>query len=450
MWWLGPAMQLARSRKCETSAGKTCGSTSAEKVTSATRATISMPRWAREVPAVGAIGTSTIGGECTERRRAARAGACRRRVAGAPRGQGYSRRPVDATEPAVLPADHPPATRSTALAVTLLAVLLAAGLVGLRVRAVGSVTGLLSVGPTSPAFPLVRREVPRLAVVREAGHDGAYFYAIARRPFDVTRTARYLAPPTFRYRRILFPLVAGRLAPGGGVALVYAFLAVSLLGVALGAWSLSRLPGAPPWLPLLMTLNPGVLAALFLSLSDALAVGLTLADFAAMARRRVALAVVCLVLAALTRETSLLAAVALACWPGLPRRQRAAVGLLPAVPLVLWSAWVAARSHTSSFAQPQAGIFTWPFAGWLHGGTPVGQLLWVLVLPVTLVAALVRGRGQPRSYSLYVGGCLVLLVCARHRPSPAAGTTPPGWWRRRSRWPSGCSWHRQPALVGAH
>ena len=69
-------------------------------------------------------------------------------------------------------------------------------------------------------------------------------------------------------------------------------------------------------------------------------------------------------------------------------------------------------SHTSSFAQPQAGIFTWPFAGWLHGGTPVGQLLWVLVLPVTLVAALVRGRRQPRSYSLYVGGCLVLLLCS--------------------------------------
>ena len=90
--------------------------------------------------------------------------------------------------------------------------------------------------------------------------------------------------------------------------LVWTLALMSLLGIAIGGWWLDALPGSPPWLPLLMVLNPGVLWSLFASLCDALAAGLVIAAFGAMLTKRVRLAVVFLVLACLTRETSAVAA----------------------------------------------------------------------------------------------------------------------------------------------
>ena len=310
--------------------------------------------------------------------------------------------------------------RGSAIAFTVAAVAIGLLLTVVQVRALGSASGLLSVGPHAPGYPLVHDEIPHLRTAVGRGHDGVYFYAIARHPFAFSRTARILVVPTFRYRRILFPLLAGRLAPGGGLGLVYAMVLVSLAGVALGAWSLARLPGAPRWLSLMAILNPGVIAALFYSLSDALATGLVLAAFATMSRRRVAATVAWLVLAAFTRETAVLAALALACWPGLRTRDRVAVAGLPVASLAAWSAYVAARTHSSSFAQPNGGALTWPLGGWIHGGGTSGNLMIELALVGVLLLALVRWRGWPAPVPLFVLANLVLLVCA--------STAVTSWW----------------------
>lgn len=283
---------------------------------------------------------------------------------------------------------------------------------GLRVNALGDPTALLSNGAKNPANALIQREIPDAYTVPGIGFDGAQFYAIARGPFAWERTSHYLDVPSYRLRRILYPLGAGALAPGGGVPLVWTLALMSLLGIAIGGWWLDALPGAPPWLPLLMVLNPGVLWSLFASLCDALAAGLVLAAFGAMLTRRVRLAVVFLVLACLTRETSAVAALALAFTPGLSTRARAAVAVIPIVPVVLWSGAVSWSLGTSFFAQPVGGSFTLPFRGWVHNGSTPGEFVLVIAMTLLVVAALARWRTAPLPVTLYLAATLGMLVCS--------------------------------------
>src|SRR5207237_980466 len=88
-------------------------------------------------------------------------------------------------------------------------------------------------GARGPSLGVLAREVPGLVVTPNAGHDGQQFYAIARKPFRPRETARYLKDPSYRYRRILFPLVGWALAPHGGRRLILAFAAIELLSVGL-------------------------------------------------------------------------------------------------------------------------------------------------------------------------------------------------------------------------
>src|SRR5690606_33021270 len=145
----------------------------------------------------------------------------------------------------------------------------------------------------------------------------------------------------------LLPAVAGALAPDGGYPLVYALLAVSLAGVALGAWSVSRFPGAPPWLPLVVGATPGVGVALALTLSDALATGLVLATLAAAFARRWGLVIIGLPAAALPRETLVLVGLGLALTPGLDLRRRLALVAVPSVVLAAWVGWSTRALGTS-------------------------------------------------------------------------------------------------------
>ena len=128
----------------------------------------------------------------------------------------------------------------------------------------GDVTALLGIGSSGPARALLEHEVGHGTEFLSKGHDGQQFYAVARHPLDPKTAAPFLDEPAYRYRRILFPALAWVVAPHGGRVMAYAFAGISLLGVGLGAWALLRRPGAPPWLPLALAANPGIIAALWL------------------------------------------------------------------------------------------------------------------------------------------------------------------------------------------
>ena len=306
-------------------------------------------------------------------------------------------------------ANAPRMRRGSVLAAVLIAVALAALWPAAWARSNHSAEALLGAGTKGPARELIARELPDAPLFDGLGHDGQQFYAVARHPFDPPAARDQLDSPAYRYRRILFPALAGTLAPNGGRALVFALLGVSLVGVALGAWATSRLPGAPSWLPVVVGLTPGVGVALALSLGDALATGFALAAVAASLRKRWAWMTVALVAAALTRETLILVAFGLLFTPGLPGRWKVASVLSPLAAAGSWALWSAHALGTPALdGSGQLGL---PFVGWLQStGTPQGQLVGLLTLVVLAVGAW-NTRTSDRGVAIVLGLHALLMAC---------------------------------------
>ena len=271
-----------------------------------------------------------------------------------------------------------------------------------------SFTAIIGAGVVGPSTPLLGREVPDLVMTNNAGHDGQQFYAIARHPFDPEGAAPYLANPVYRYRRIAFSVIGWALAPNGGTRLIAALMLIGLAGVALGALSVSRFPGASWWLPLVVGLTPGVVAATGLTLADSLALGFTLLAFAFAFRNRSDMVLVALTLGVLTRETVLLAALALACTPGLARAWRIAFLAVPAGLLLMWMSWV---SHVLSIPinDGASDQFSFPLVGWLTSDSDAAGLLIGVLLAAVLVVGVLRTRDVP-PVCIYLGLLLVLFV----------------------------------------
>ena len=277
------------------------------------------------------------------------------------------------------------------------------------VRTNGGMTALIGAGVDGPSRPLVQREVPGAVAFAGLGHDGQQFYAIARHPLNPAAGRPFLDAPAYRYRRILFPALAGALAPHGGRRLVFAFLGVSLLGVALGAWALQRLPGGPWWLPLTLVANPGVGVAVCLSLADALGTGLVLAAFAASVRRRWGFMLLALVAASLTRETLVIAALALTLTPSLPRRWRPIIATAPILALGAWSTWSALIMHVAPLRG--ADQLTYPLVGWLQAGGSTTALMLGLGSTVVLGLAARRARPDEPHVRTVLGATAALMLC---------------------------------------
>lgn len=313
-------------------------------------------------------------------------------------------------EPESLPPRAEPNRRR---AVTVLAVLGAVVLASLWplawARSNGGAGALLGAGYDAPSRPLVDREVPGATRFGSLGHDGQQFYVVARHPFDPHAAVELLDSPAYRYRRILFPAAAGALAPNGGMALVWAMLGLSLAGVALGAWAVSRYPDAPLWLPLVVGVTPGVGVALALSLSDALATGFALAAVAGALRRRWAWMTVALVAGALTRETVVLVALGLVFTAGMPRRWRIGALAAPALAAGGWAVWSAAQ--LGGDAGKGAAQFAPPLVGWVQStGSPKGVALGLGLLVLLVVGARHTWRSD-RGVSMVLALHAALMAC---------------------------------------
>lgn len=280
----------------------------------------------------------------------------------------------------------------------------------LQIAAYGSFDALLGVGPEGPARAQIETEIPDLHLTSDYGHDGQQFYVISRHPFDPQAAEGSVDPLAYRYRRILYPLIGSALAPQGGRWLIGVFLLESLVGVALGAWALTRLPGGPRWLPLTMAFTPGVIAALGLSLSDALAAGLGLLAVALATERRWWPAVGVVTAAVLTRETLLLVALGLALTPGMPRRARAAVAGVPLLAFGAWSAWSAHAAGASS-SEGGSDQLAVPFGGWMSVHVPWGQRGLLAAVFLLLAAGAWRSWRDAPHVAFACAGGAVLLAC---------------------------------------
>ena len=239
------------------------------------------------------------------------------------------------------------------------------------------------------------------------GYDGQFFYYMA---LDPVAASAYMDAPNYRYGRILYPLAARALAAGRPALVPWTLLFVNLVAVVGGTFALALLlqrRGASPAYALLFGFAPGLYVAVARDLSEPLAYALVLAALAAWwwdERPRPWLAGALLGLAGLTRETTLLFALALAIAAliglddglggrrGRDRRAALVLGAMAFVPYVALRlgllAWLGSAGST-----PEAARFPLvPFAG-LLSHWPLNRLLleqaWTIVLAALLAVGLV-------------------------------------------------------------
>jgi hypothetical protein len=214
------------------------------------------------------------------------------------------------------------------------------------------------------------REHPVFAYPGFAPYDGMQYSQVACHPLlDAGELRPAVDSLSYRARRILLPAVAWLLAAGdpAWIAQVYAALNIACW-LLLAAVFWRRLPvaesrGALAWTGLLF--SAGVLSSVRLALIDLPALLLVALAVWDAERERGRTATGWLAAAALARETSLLASVALfTC----PPKSRAALmrglllALLAAVPLVIWLGYVRWRVGS---VDSGASNFTWPVVGLL-------------------------------------------------------------------------------------
>ncbi len=193
-----------------------------------------------------------------------------------------------------------------------------------------------------------RRVPPGLTIIPGiGGYDGVVFYRLALDPFtrEVTAFGITLDNPPYRQQRIGYPLLVWALSFGRPLLVPRLLVAVNLAAlIAMAAIGglLSRQYGYHPFWGLIFPAFPGFVMSLSRDLSEIVASTFALAAIAAIARRRFGWAAAALSYAVLTRETTLIVAIALAAAWAFDRVRKREPRLLPVVfvaPAVTFVVW---------------------------------------------------------------------------------------------------------------
>lgn len=286
----------------------------------------------------------------------------------------------------------------------------------------GEWTVLIRVGADGTARTPIEIELGPVRCLDAVGHDGQINYLVARDPFDRHDTSsifRESDNPPYRYRRILYPFLAGCFGMAGPKAAFVGLVLWSILGgglIAASAAELCRRWRLAPTVVILVLLNPGVYLSAQVLTSDTLATGLALTGVVLWHRRRPGCAALMLAAAVLTRETSLLVSLSLALAMLAERRPRAAVFLMvtSALPWLVWSGWVCwaipGGNGLENLSFPLTGIAA-SMAVWRQQGA--STVVFGLVALFLTVAALVlswRTTNRFVSYCCLLWACLALVL----------------------------------------
>lgn len=240
-------------------------------------------------------------------------------------------------------------------------------------------------------------------------HDGEYFWVLARDPLLTggEDLARYLDRPTYRAQRIGYPALAAPWRLGGEEMLLWGLVITNLVAVAIGTiatgWSVAE-RGGSRFAGYLFVANPLVWLSLLFDFSDAVALAAIVGAVWSVRRRRSGVTAGLSVLAALTKESTLLGLAAVALLArGLSIRERVLLVAPGAAAAVAWRLFVIAQPGFGS--NPQVEEFALvPFSGyweaWQHGWSPMGDWLYAVVsislVPIAAAVVLLwwRNRGS--------------------------------------------------------
>jgi hypothetical protein len=266
-----------------------------------------------------------------------------------------------------------------------------------------------------------------------AGYDGQYYAALATDPLlRNAGTARALDTPTYRATRIGVPFLAWLLAFGQPRAAVVLYVLI-IWGLGLAAVYFAArwlgLEATPcPWAALL-PLAGGLAASMIRATPDIAATGLILGALLLHRGGKNAPALAVLVMAVMTRETSLIAAGAIALIELRDRRfvRAALFTAMPGLALAVWQLYL--RSRGLPWHDAGAGNFRAPFASLLAKGAAVLQLRFDDAWPeLAGVAAVVTFLPQILFLFLFLGlledtGYMARAALICHKPLRQFGLT---------------------------
>jgi hypothetical protein len=272
----------------------------------------------------------------------------------------------------------------------------------------GRWSSLLNVGSANPLLGTIESELGSVFTADAVGHDGQLYYLIARDPLGTRGTPQLLLQydngPRYRYRRILFPLLAGAFGTLRGHAtlagMVFWLAAAMGLVTAATADLCFQLNVRGPWVLLTMA-NTGAMVSLLILTADALALALALIGLSLILRSRTGWAVAAFAAAALTKELYLLVPLTLAAlaWRTRGCREAFTLAVLSALPVAIWSVWIVMSLPAAGTAAENIGL---PLIGIVHAARVwilyernYGELLllgFVATSFVTATAMVVLGR----------------------------------------------------------
>jgi hypothetical protein len=263
------------------------------------------------------------------------------------------------------------------------------------------------------------------------GYDGQFSYYMA---LDFTHARSYMDYPSYRYSRVLYPVLARALSFGNpglvpAALIVINWLALGGATLALAVWFRRR--RLSPWLALLVGLYPGLLLGVQRDLTEPLAyalvaAGIYLFDFGG--RRRLLWSGLAFGLAGLARQTTIVFPLCLVAAILLsgdrdepvrdPPRTRLAraigFGLLALGPIIGYTAylnvWLGSLGKGASLERvPFEGLFA---MDWELARQPV-VLVWVItpsLIVAGVVLAALRRRLWRVEFAYLLGNVLVFVV----------------------------------------
>ena len=238
----------------------------------------------------------------------------------------------------------------------------AALLLWAQTQAVEGTAGLLHVGEASALRPVIENQLGEIPLAPGPGHDGQIYYAIG---LDLSgdEVAPLLNHGAYRYRRILFPLLASGFGALDGSALLIGMIVVTIAAtaVATGATAVTatRL-GRSDWIALAVILNPGMWLSIRLLTADTVALALMAVGLMAVSGNRPRSAI-SFAFSTLAKDVYLVTPGGLAVSKD---RRRWFIVALPLAVLVAWMAWLTITMGEGFTAR---GNLAWPFTGIVDG-----------------------------------------------------------------------------------
>lgn len=257
-----------------------------------------------------------------------------------------------------------------------------------------------------------------MLAANQTGYDGQFVYYIARDGFDAEPL---IDDPSFRFQRILLPLLGGLLSFGNDALVPWALLLINIIGHAAGAGLIALLlheDRAPALLGgLTYGLWIGILFAVRMTLTEILCFGLGLAALLAYRQQRLVLTALLLVGSMLAKEMGIVFAAAIALHLASERRWgwSLVMVLAPTAALGVW--WLILRQQfggmpTQNIAARQVSLI--PYGGIIAASEENNWvetfmlLLWVAVPNLILLFLAVRNIWQSRSVSVISA---LMLMC---------------------------------------